>query len=186
VTPLGDHLRAAIVGALDSIPPADRDDAYVVSLFVYDEEDDPRRPTVTVGFNTESQVAREGGDDENRWNYAFFLQNQLAIVCDTDMDPAGASLRESWAREQGLWYGDGEPERTAFDERGAPLTKGFVDVLVEVVQGLHSGGDVERIFDRPLPVLIHELEYYDAIARQNLRANPPGVADAFTAWIRSM
>lgn len=44
---------------------------------------------------------------------------------------------------------------------------------------------MERLFGAPLPILIHELEYYDAIAEQTERANPPGVADAFARWVRA-
>jgi hypothetical protein len=42
----------------------------------------------------------------------------------------------------------------------------------------------QGLFGRPIPVLVHELEYYDAIAMQNLAANPPGVADDFIRWCR--
>jgi hypothetical protein len=160
----------------------ERPEIYVVSLFVYDEDDDPRRPTVTVGFNTESDVARSSDPSEAwstdaheaRWNYAFWRQNQLALVCDTAADPTGAELREAWARESELWYDLADGEDGVFDERGEPLTKAFVGLLVDVVRRLQAG-EVARIFDRPLPVLIHELEYYDEIATQNLAANPAGV-----------
>jgi hypothetical protein len=39
------------------------------------------------------------------------------------------------------------------------------------------------IFGRAIPVLIHELEYCDEIAEQNVRANPDGLADDFARWI---
>jgi hypothetical protein len=181
---LSSHVYSAAVQALDAIPTDELADIYAVSFFVYDEEDDPRKPTVTVGFNTEADVAASGGDDESRWNYAFWRQNQLAVVCDSAADPAGAALREAWAREQGLWY-DLEPgEDAVFNERGEPLTKAFVRLLVGVVQRLHQG-DIERIFGRAIPVLIHELEYYEEIASQNLSANPAGVVtEDFVRWCR--
>jgi hypothetical protein len=52
-----DYAASFIVQALNRTPADVAEDVYVVSLFVYDEEDDHRRPTVTVGFNTEAQVA---------------------------------------------------------------------------------------------------------------------------------
>ena len=78
-----------------------------------------------------------------------------------------------------------EPDEDAiFNDRGEPLTRAFVQLLVAVVQRLHQG-DIGRIFLRPLPVIIHELEYYDEIARQNVAANPPGlVTDEFVRWCR--
>ena len=181
---LAEHISSAAVRALDEIPSDVRADIYAVSFFVYDEDDDPRKPTVTVGFNTEADVSESGGDEEARWNYAFWRQNQLAIICDSGADPAGADLREAWAKHEGLWYELEPGEDAVFNERGEPLTKAFVHLLVGVVQRLHRG-DVERIFGRPLPVIIHELEYDDQIARQNLAANPAGVVpDGFVRWCR--
>jgi hypothetical protein len=85
----------------DDDPPR-RVGNYVASLFVYDEEDDPRKPTVTIGFNTEDDVAKSTDSaaawatDEHgaRWNYASWHPNELAMVCDSDADPVGRRLRE--------------------------------------------------------------------------------------------
>jgi hypothetical protein len=192
VPTLADYIYASVRDALACIPPDELSDIYVVSLLVYDEDDDPRRPTITVGFNTESDVARCADpasafytdEQEGRWNYAFWRQNELSLICDTASDAEGARLREEWARSEGLWYDLADDESPIFNDRGEPLTKAFISLLERVVQRLHAA-DITRIFGRPLPVLIHELEYYDEIASQNLRANPPGVVpDAFVRWCR--
>jgi hypothetical protein len=189
---LADHIYETTRDALAGIPDEERPDIYVVSLFVYDEEDDPRRPTVTVGFNTESDVAQAANpaeawstdENEARWNYAFWRQNELALICDTAADPEGAQLREEWARAQGLWYDVAADDSPVFNEQGEPLTKAFAELLERVVQRLHAD-DIGRIFGKTIPVLIHELEYYDEIAEQNLRANPPAaVPDGFVRWCR--
>jgi hypothetical protein len=188
---LADHLRTKIVDALDSVPVADRTDVYVVSLYVSDAEDDPRRPTITVGYNTERQAAdctpSASDAPEARWNYAFWLQNGLTVVCDDDSDQAGAALRNAWAEARGYWYSDEEKERDFYAvlQRVEPLTGEFVRIAVEVVQDVHRDGVIGRIFGRPIPVVIHELEYYEEIAHQNEAANPPGLADAFARWVRS-
>ena len=44
---------------------------------------------------------------------------------------------------------------------------------------------ITRIFGRSIPVIVHELEYYDEIADQNEKANPRELVDGFVAWIRS-
>lgn len=184
---LADHIYTMARGALDSISGSDRDGIYVVSLFVYDEQDDPRLPTVTVGFNTESDVAASGDfssdDEEARWSYAFYRQNQLALICDSTHDPSGAALREAWAKANGYWYELGENEKGSFNERGTPLTHAFVGILVDVVRRFHEG-DIVRNFGKPIPVLIHELEYYVEIADQNLAANPAGLVDDFARFCR--
>lgn len=61
------------------------------------------------------------------------------------------------------------------------ITQKFVDLLVSIVQELHSSGFIRNKFKKDIPILIHELEYYDTIAEQNLRANP---ADTVADFVR--
>lgn len=57
-------------------------DIYVVSLFVYDCNDNPSKSTVMLGYNTESQAAAEcryaSGGDEARWNFAFWRKTNFS------------------------------------------------------------------------------------------------------------
>ncbi|MDP2290807.1 MAG: DUF4303 domain-containing protein, partial [Actinomycetota bacterium] len=113
------YLRSAVMAGLKSLDASSRDETYAVSLFVYDDEDDPRRPTLTVGTNTESQVRLhdEGGDDlEVRWNYAYWLQNALAVIGHEVADPVGAQLCRAWIENQGLWFDDARSEHETFGD----------------------------------------------------------------------
>jgi hypothetical protein len=187
-----DYVYQHAARALESVPADAAADVYVVSLLVYDEDDDPRRPTITVGYNTRTRVGETAGDaedlDEARWNFAFWLQNELAVVAESDQDPEGARLRRDWIDSIGAWYSDEEEDEDfdATEERAVRITEEFVELAVRVVQRLHDEGVVERTFGRPLPTLIHELEYYDEIAEQNERANPDGLAADFARWVRDL
>ncbi|MGV9269507.1 hypothetical protein ACWDRR_33140 [Kitasatospora sp. NPDC003701] len=131
-----DHLRALAERTISSISAAEAMDIYVISFFIDNEDDDPRQPTLTIGYNTETQVNRPDyqviDPAAARWNYAFWLQNQLAVIGDLAEDPNGAAARQEWITE-----------------------------------------------------VLHELEYYEGIARRTETANPPGLADDFTAWVRN-
>ena len=168
---------------------------YVVSLLVQDKDDDPRQPTLTVGHNTERRVvectpsrgqkpkwAIASDASEARWNYAFWLQNALAVVCDSALDQEGAKLVERWARDRGCRYTDEDAKRefNATLQQGERLTQEFVELVVALVADLHRAGELARQLPRQVPVLIHELEYYDAVADQNARANPPELV--VTSW----
>ena len=181
------YLDRAVRDAIARIPDAEVPGIYVVSLFVYDEDDDPRRPRVTVGYNTESEyeAAIDDASDEHeaRWNYAFWLQNELVRVADSESDADGAELRDAWVAEA-CPPGSYDEE---LDEFGgdSPVTQAFVALLVRLVVRLHADGVIKAKFGRTIPVLIHELEYYDEIADQNLAANPSTEALAdFAAWCR--
>jgi hypothetical protein len=56
--PFDDHLLRTFRDALAAIPAADAPGIYAVSLLVGHEDDDPQKPTITIGYNTESQVKR--------------------------------------------------------------------------------------------------------------------------------
>ena len=130
------------------------DDIYAVSLFVYDIDDDPQRPTFTLGFNTESVYLREAENefttaDEARWNYAFWQQNCELIFGENETE----EIVSQWAKN------------------AENVTDEFVNVLVEVVKELHESEFIKTKFKKAIPVIIHELEYYEKIAAQNIEAN---------------
>ena len=165
---------------------------YAISFFVYDECDDPNKPTVTVGYNTEAcfQDSVEDASDEGeaRWNYAFWLQNREFVFGRGKT----AAVVSKWRKETGYKCEeedeDGEEE---YDENGyyigkPPLvTEKFIEVLIETARRLHESGVIRAHFGKEIPILIHELEYYDAIAEETRRANPEGVADDFIQWVQN-
>lgn len=75
---------------------------YAISLYVFNEEDDPRRPVAVLGYNTEHQawqsIPLASDEQEARWNYAFWLQNEE--LCWGLGDTAEA-VRQ-WIAEQDL------------------------------------------------------------------------------------
>ncbi|MFE9574535.1 hypothetical protein ACFYMW_39510 [Streptomyces sp. NPDC006692] len=187
-----DHLRALATQAVASISTAEAEGIYVVSFFIDNERDDPRQPTLTIGYNTETQFRRNIGDAsdeaEARWNYAFWLQNELTVIGDLTRDPDGAAARRRWINELGLWYDEpANPEDwvSTVGSTAARIEANFKQACVQLARGLHDDGVIATILGRPVPVVLHELEYYEAIARRTEAANPPGLADDFTAWVRT-
>lgn len=96
-------------------------------------------------------------EQEARWNYACWLQNEVAeFGIESEPDKTGA-----WVFQQHL--------TSDMDEEEGWMR--FVNVLVQVVQEIHKTGVLTKQFGRELPILIHELEYCDQIAIQNIEAN---------------
>jgi hypothetical protein len=192
------HFYQSAVRALAAIPAADVSGVYAVSFFLWDQEDDPNRPALTIGYNTEDQVQRaldhlpgpSAAVAEARWNYAHWLQNELAVIGDDSRDPAGAELIEAWIKARGWWFslpdGDADEDWAQADAAAERIDGYFTDLYVRTARQLHADGVISRTFGRPIPVLIHELEYRDWIADLTEDANPPGLADAFTAWVRTL
>ncbi|MEU8507769.1 hypothetical protein AB0C40_24225 [Streptomyces brevispora] len=186
-----DHLAHLAERALASIPAADAGDIYAVSFLIDNEDDDPRQPTLAIGCNTETQARRsiQNASDqaEVRWNYAFWIQNELTVVGDLTSDPGGATARQEWISELGLWYAE-PTDRADWDSVIGPLATQieaqFSQTCSQLARTFHTTGVIERSVGRTVPVIVHELEYYEAIALQTEAANPPGLADEFISWVR--
>ncbi|MGW1870039.1 hypothetical protein ACWCPS_31415 [Streptomyces mauvecolor] len=188
-----DHLRTLAERAISSISAAEAEDIYVISFFIDNESGDPRQPTLAIGYNTEVQFRRSIADAsdeaEARWNYAFWLQNELTVIGDLARDPDGAAACRQWIRELGLWYDD-EPTdpadwMTTVGPTAALIEANFNQACVQLAHDLHNDGVIKSTIGKPVPVVLHELEYDEGTTRRTEAANPPGLADDFTAWVRT-
>ncbi len=170
----------------EKIAAWDKSDIYAVSLFVYDMNDNPCEPVVTLGYNTVEQLRKEipnaDGEQEAKWNYAFWLQNEELSFGAGETQ---AVVRQ-WIENAGYSYftyeemfGAGEsPEEGLYEG----ITETFLEVLIEVVKELHESGFIKEQFGKEIPVLIHELEYYEEIGEQNLKANPAETVEEFVKF----
>lgn len=175
-------------------------DIYVVSLFVYDDGDNPSKPTVTLGYNTESRILHEyewekryrtennirnlplPSARELRWNYAYWLQNEFFRF---GVGETAAVVRE-WLAENHFPYREADPTISEWEivmsDEMQQITQAFVRMLVSIVQELHQEGVLTRKFGKELPILIHELEYYEEIAEQNIEANGRELVEDFVLF----
>jgi hypothetical protein len=149
-----------------------------------------------IGYNTETQVHqtlqatthRPSDPAEARWNYAFWIQNELAVIGHPVRDAAGAAARELWIRDLGLWYNEpatSEDWMTTAGPLAQQIEAHFNATCCDLARALHATGIIEQSLGRPVPVLVHDLEYYEQIARRTETANPPGLALDFTTWVRN-
>jgi len=184
---LATEIEGAVAAALHALSSDEKAGVYALSFYISDDDEDPRHPTLMVGFNTEPQwkasVAEASSADEARWNFAFWLQNCIASFGERESESA-ASVAQ-WIASQGLAYSDAD-EAANYDrcmDLGGRIVTQFAELSCAVARRLHDTSVVESVFGRSIPILVHELEYYDEIAEQTASANPPGVAAAFVAWV---
>lgn len=179
-----------IIDALAKIDRSTIPDIYALSFFIYDDDDDPRYPVLQLGYNTLQHAAQctpsASSAEEAKWNFAFWLQNELAFIGVPGTE--SAQLLEADLKVRELWYSD-EDEEANFDrclQIGREINACFVEACVRIARALHGNGVIESQFSRPIPVIVHEHEYYDAIAAQTRSANPAGLAKEFEDWIASL
>lgn len=164
------------------------DGIYAISFFVYSNMDYQYNgfsnvATFAVSYNTEEDCEDAGQYDEERWNYAFWRQDETPII-DPDEPNELTDLLFAWYKENGITNIGGE-EENCYDEDFNYIGKGpvghyeLLTMVSEVAKRLQQEKYTEKQFGKKIPILIHGLEYvwYDIEATKN--ANPNGEAEVF-------
>lgn len=182
-----DNMKEILMDMIkETIKKWDKDDIYVVSLYVYNEYDNPCEPVMILGYNTmerfKSQVKRVSHESKAKWNYAYWLQNnELEFGLGETQ-----KFVKNWIKENGYTYYNYDEmfkaKKMPPEETYCGITIGFVRVLVEIIKELHSSGFIKEQFGKEIPVLVHELEYYDKIAEQNIEANSKELVEDFVKF----
>jgi len=183
------HLRTEMLSRFKSVIAVwDVPDIYAISLCVNDFCDNPCEPTVTLSYNTESQfnkaLERASSNEEARWNFAFWLQNKQLTFGENETK----KIVKDWIISNNMPYFpciDYDCDIPVDIDKNllSEITCEFVNTLVNVVKELHETGFIQKTFGKAVPLIIHELEYYTEIARQNERANPDYAVKDFVQWI---
>lgn len=61
----------------------------------------------------------------------------------------------------------------------------FYDAVIDLARHLHADGVIEKIFGRPLPVVVFDMECPGWEAHATEYANPPELVEEFMAWQRA-
>ena len=167
----------------------DAEGVYAVSFFIYSNEAFRYRGyrNVTewaVSCNTEENCAGAGPYDEERWNYAFWPQEETPII-DVSAPNPDTDLLFDWYASQGIDNIGEENGDEDFDEDMRYIGKGpageyeLIEIAVDIALRLRQEGFMAEKFGDTVPILIHGLEYawYDFEATE--KANPNGEADTF-------
>lgn len=169
------ELKIAIL-ALDGVKAKE---IYAFSFWFYNVDDDPRFPTISVGYNIEKQyknrIEEASSEQEAKWNYAYWMQNEIAEIGGEEDDELYQLLQE-----EGLCYSDEELDEAEENdelweqllEKDAKIQTLFIDMTIEMIQRLHKEGLVAAKAGKKIPLLLHELEYYDLPISWTERANP--------------
>ncbi|MEU3600395.1 hypothetical protein ABZ714_17000 [Streptomyces sp. NPDC006798] len=193
------HLLDAATGVLARFPAELRPEIYALSFRIWRTDDDDRRPYVAIGCNTESRYERESlrtDPGEARWNYAYWRLDGFETLGNVPGDPVGSRLYTTEVRRLGLWFEDDGSEDEAPENggqgNGAPdddresrrelLREHFASACVRVARRLHTEGRIERIFGRPLPVVVFDMYCPGWEVEATRAANPPEAVRDFLAW----
>lgn len=167
----------------------DDEDVYAVSFFVesnssYEYKGIENVSQFFISYNTEDACQGAGKYDEERWNYAFWIQNETPVI-DTDDSTGLTEMLFQWYEENGITNIGYEDEEAAYDENGDYIGKGpaghceLLSLAAKVGRRIQEEGLLEKKYGKPIPIIVHGLEYawYDIEATR--RANPHNEAKDF-------
>lgn len=172
------------------------DDIYAISFFVYANEayEYNGYSNVTqfsVSYNTEKDCSGAGELSEERWNYAFWRQNETPII-EADNENEGIKFLFNWYEENGVDNIGYENYDACYDNEMRYIGKGpvgyyeLLSVITDVAKKLQDSGFVKHKFGRPIPIIIHDLEYSWYIIEATKKANSNREADMFFAAIKEL
>ena len=155
-------------------------DIYAVSFFVESNgtfwfRDRCNVSRFAISYNCESDCEGAGIHSEKRWNYAFWRQNEHVII-EPDDDSPEMQLLFDWYQENGI---ENIGEETV-DWGNSPVGyKELVDLVARVARRIQEEGFLKKKFGRPIPIIIHDLEYMECTWKATEHANPNGEAKDF-------
>lgn len=175
-----------LVQAISEIPDAIAQDIYALSFFYYAEDDDARFPCIEVSYNTHTHYRKETAnaahETEAKWNYAFWLQEPIAKI-----GGEADELLHNWFNISPYYFSAEEMEAAEDDdelfdrimEMGENFETEFIEQIISLTRKLFKEHVIEKKFGTDIPVIIHELEYYDQPIGWTQKANKTGLIEEF-------
>lgn len=191
------NLRAYLESALGSVISSwNEKDIYAISFLVcaneaYEYGGCSNVTEFSVSYNTETDCGGAPPLSEERWNYAFWRQNETYII-DADPTSEGMRILFDWYRENGIDNIGYEDPANCYDTEMRYIGKGpvgcyeLVQEIAIVAKSLHSSGFIRRMFGRPIPIIIHDLEYSWYTIEATKAANAGGEAAEFLAAMKAI
>ena len=123
------------------------DGIYAISFFVYSNEayefkNFTNVSTWAISYNTESDCEGAGPLDEERWNYAFWRQDETSIIDIDEPDECTEALYK-WYAEQGI-------ENIGFEDMDNMSFVSLMNILISNVdedeERKASQDDIDKFF----------------------------------------
>jgi hypothetical protein len=154
---------------------------YAISFFVHTNEASDNIPYFAISYNTEDDCGHSSPLREERWNYAFWRQDENEVIGDEE----STNLLLQWYDENDIKNIGKENKELMYDKDGNYIGKGpngyyeLLQVVSDVAIRLHNEKVIFNTFKKEIPIIIHDLEYawYELEATQ--KGNPSGLVDVF-------
>jgi hypothetical protein len=159
----------------------DEEEIYAISFFVHTNEATDNIPYFAISYNTEEDCGYCSLVSEERWNYAFWRQDENEIIGDEK----STNLLLQWYEDNNVKSIGKVNKSPIYDEEGNYIGKGpngyyeLLQIVADVAKRLHNEKVILNTFQRVIPIIIHDLEYTWYELEATRRGNPSGLVDTF-------
>ncbi len=155
---------------------------YAISFFLHMNQIDENMPHLYVSYNTENDCNFAPLISEERWNYAFWSQNTIDVIeTSAEIDEALEYLKSIGVNNVGKELEDVYDESMNYIAAGPSGYKELAELLSTIAIKIRNTGVIKEVFSKEVPIIIHDLEYYDYIIDLNKRTNPEELIKDFVA-----
>lgn len=161
---------------------------YAISFFVHTNEASNNIPYFAISYNTEEDCNHSPQLSEERWNYAYWRQDEKEIISDEE----STNVLLQWYEENYIKNIGQEDEELMYDDECHYIGKGpsgkyeLIQVITDLSKRLHDEGVMVNTFKRDIPIIIHDLEYAWYELEATKMGNPDGLDDMFLESISNM
>lgn len=150
----------------DTINSWHESDIYAISFLVYANENETFEgvenfPEFSIGYNTEKDCENAPRISEERWNYAFWSQNNQVILSADKKEMAQRLIAwygEIGIEEPGVISGDEYDENFCYIGKGPNGYYEFLMLAAKIAARLQEDGTIKSKFG-DIPMIVHDLEY---------------------------
>lgn len=178
---------------LTNIDETIKKDIYAISFF-FDFYDDPFT-VIRIGYNTKEQLKKmtpvASSAREAKWNYAFWLQEDIFIFGEKgtpsfDIIQREKALEAESCKQSDKGDGDEYSKYDNCDEYAQYKVDEKISVCaVEVAAELAQSNFIAEIFGSRIPIIVHELLYDDKTIKMTKLANPHNESAEFIEFVES-
>ncbi len=175
--------------AIENISDTNTSKIYALSFWYNNYDDDPRFPSISFSYNTienyNKNIENASDEKEAKWNFAFWLQEEIEEIGGIEDE-----LLNEWFKTTDYFYTDEDQEKAIDNkvifekilEKGEKFDNEFIEVIITLTKRLFSENVISNKFGKNIPILVHELEYYDLPISWTIKSNPSGLVDEFVEW----
>ena len=176
-----------IENVLNKLNSIEDKDIYAFNLYLEYYNDNPYEPTITFGYNTIKNYensCNETDKIEAKWNYAFWLQNEIFIL---GLDETKEIIK-SWFVKNNLGYKSYEEffNDEIDDKLCSKIDKKIKNEIVEAIKEIQNSSIIKKQFNKEIPIIIHELEYTNELAKLNEKANGKFLVNEFVQFCKGI